>query len=154
MKFYGYRRSDGTVGIRNHVLILATVNCAFEVSCKAAQNVLGAVSFVNPNGCGESSQNLKYTQDVLLGMACNPNVYGVVVVGLGCEINSAENFVKMLRSRTDKPVKCIVIQDEGGTINATAAAAKAAAELVVEASKHHREGRHSVKKCRPWAILN
>ncbi|HBD86864.1 MAG TPA: carbohydrate hydrolase, partial [Clostridiales bacterium] len=83
MEFLGYRRPDGSVGIRNHVLIMSTVGCAAEAARVAAGNLYGAVSFMNQNGCGESSGNLRRTRDVLIGLAANPNIYGVVAIGLG-----------------------------------------------------------------------
>lgn len=67
MKFLGYRRPDGRVGTRNHVLIMATVGCAAETARLAAEGLHGAVTFINQNGCGESSRNLRRTRDVLVG---------------------------------------------------------------------------------------
>lgn len=64
MKFWGYRRPDGLVGIRNHVLILPTVGCANETCRIIAGLVNGAVTFVNQNGCGEVEGNRKLTQAV------------------------------------------------------------------------------------------
>jgi len=90
MKFWGYRRSDGLAGIRNHVLILPTVGCANETCRMIAGLVNGAVTFVNQNGCGEVEGNRTLTQTVLAGLAANPNVYGTILVGLGCEPNSVE----------------------------------------------------------------
>lgn len=139
MKFLGYRRPDGTVGIRNHVLILATVGCAAETAKAVADNLFGAVSFINQNGCGESSKNLQRTRDVLIGMAANPNVYGVVAIGLGCEINKMDDFLALLRQRTGKPVESLLIQQEGGTISTIAKATKIAQKMIVEASKCRRE---------------
>lgn len=124
MKFLGFRRPDGKVGIRNHVLVLATVGCAAEAARQTADGIYGAVSFINQNGCGESSRNLRRTQDVLVGMAANPNVYGVVAIGLGCEMNRMDGFIKELRARTDKPIEGLLIQEEGGTIETVAKAKK------------------------------
>ncbi|NCB51718.1 MAG: altronate dehydratase [Clostridia bacterium] len=139
MKFLGFRRPDGTVGIRNHVLIMATVGCAAETAKAVADNLYGAVSFINQNGCGESSKNLQRTRNILIGMASNPNVYGVVAIGLGCEINKMDDFLAILRQRTGKPVESLLIQQEGGTISAVAKATKIAQKMIVEASKCRRE---------------
>ncbi len=134
MKFLGYRRPDGRVGTRNHVLILATVGCAAETARLAAEGLYGAVSFVNQNGCGESSRNLRRTRDVLIGLAAHPNVYGVVAIGLGCEINRMDDFLAELKARTSKPVEALLIQEEGGTIETVAKAKKIARRMIVEAS--------------------
>lgn len=139
MKFWGYRRPDGRVGTRNHVLILATVGCAAETARLAAEGLYGAVSFINQNGCGESSRNLMRTRDVLLGLAAHPNVYGVVAIGLGCEINRMDDFLAELKARTSKPVEALLIQEEGGTIETVAKAKKIARRMIIEASMCRRE---------------
>ena len=139
MKFWGYRRPDGRVGTRNHVLILATVGCAAETARLAAEGLYGAVSFINQNGCGESSRNLRRTRDVLLGLAVHPNVYGVVAIGLGCEINRMDDFLAELKARTSKPVEALLIQEEGGTIETVAKAKKIARRMIIEASMCRRE---------------
>ncbi len=139
MKFWGYRRPDGRVGTRNHVLILATVGCAAETARLAAEGLYGAVSFINQNGCGESSRNLRRTRDVLLGLAAHPNVYGLVAIGLGCEINRMDDFLAELKARTSKPVEALLIQEEGGTIETVAKAKKIARRMIIEASMCRRE---------------
>lgn len=139
MKFWGYRRPDGRVGTRNHVLILATVGCAAETARLAADGLYGAVSFINQNGCGESSRNLRRTREVLLGLAAHPNVYGVVAIGLGCEINRMDDFLAELKARTSKPVEALLIQEEGGTIETVAKAKKIARRMIIEASMCRRE---------------
>ena len=127
------------MGTRNHVLILATVGCAAETARLAAEGLYGAVSFVNQNGCGESSRNLRRTRDVLLGLAAHPNVYGVVAIGLGCEINRMDDFLTELKARTSKPVEALLIQEEGGTIETVAKAKKIARRMIIEASMCRRE---------------
>ena len=126
MNFYGYRRPDGLVGIRSHVLILPTVGCANETCRIIAGLVNGAVSLVNQNGCGEVDGNRKLTQDVLGGLAANPNVYGTIMVGLGCEPNSVCDMAEIIRAKTNKPLQSVVIQEEGGTVNAICKAVKLA----------------------------
>ena len=127
------------MGTRNHVLILATVGCAAETARLAAEGLYGAVSFINQNGCGESSRNLRRTRDVLLGLAAHPNVYGVVAIGLGCEINRMDDFLAELKARTSKPVEALLIQEEGGTIETVAKAKKIARRMIIEASMCRRE---------------
>ncbi len=114
MKFFGYRRTDGTVGIRNHVLILPTVGCANETCRIIAGLISGAVSLVNQNGCGEVEGNRKITQMVMSGLAANPNVYGVILVGLGCEPNSVDVMADMIRAKTSKPIRKLVIKKKAG----------------------------------------
>lgn len=85
MNFMGYKRPDGSVGIRNHVLILPGCACASETCRVVASQVSGAVNIINNSGCAEVKGNEDMTQKILVGFAANPNVYGVVVIGLGCE---------------------------------------------------------------------
>jgi len=139
MKFYGYRRPDGKFGVRNHVLIMPSVGCANETARIIAGLVTGAVSMVNQHGCGETIGNRKITQLVLAGLAANPNVYGVVLVGLGCEPNTADEMAQVIAARTNKPVRTLEIQAEGGTLNTINKAVRYAQELVVEASAVQRE---------------
>ncbi len=139
MKFYGYRRPDGTAGIRNHVLILPTVGCASE-TCRIISGIVkGTVSFANQNGCGEVEGNLKLTQDVLAGFAANPNIFGTLVVGLGCELNPADDMIRQMLAKTNKPVEKLVIQEEGGTVNTIGRGVKIAQMLVSDATSCRRE---------------
>jgi altronate dehydratase large subunit len=134
LRFRGYRRPDGLAGIRNHVLILPTVGCATETCRIVSGLVNGAVSFANQNGCGEVDGNRKLTQTVLAGLAANPNVYGTLLIGLGCEANSAEEMSRIIASKTNKPLRQLVIQQEGGTVNTICKAVKLAQEMVSGAS--------------------
>ena len=139
MKFQGYKRSDGKIGIRNHVLILPTVACANETCRVLAENLPGAVSLVNQNGCGEVEGNRKITQTVLSGLAANPNVFGTLMIGLGCELNQAEEMSGIIRSKTNKPLEVLLIQEEGGTLNTINKGMRIARDLVIEASSCQRE---------------
>ncbi len=139
MKFYGYRRPDGLAGIRNHVLILPTVGCACETCRIITGMVNGTVSLINQNGCGEVEGNKRLTQAVLAGLSANPNVYGTILVGLGCEINSTTEMTRIIKSKTNKPLHTLVIQEEGGTVNTIYKAARIAQELVSEATSCKHE---------------
>ena len=85
MEFYGYRRKEGRPGIRNHILILPTCACGSESCRVVASQVRGAVNIVFNTGCSDVAANTAMSQKVLTGFALNPNVYGVVIIGLGCE---------------------------------------------------------------------
>ncbi|MGI6029597.1 MAG: UxaA family hydrolase [Candidatus Heteroscillospira sp.] len=135
MTFKGYLRPDGKVGIRNKVLILPTCNCSSETAQRISALVEGTVSFVNQNGCSQTQDDVKYTSDVLAGFAANPNVYGVVVVGNGCEVLGADRVIDAIRRRdAHKPVYRVVIQEEGGTPGAIEKGCECARKLAEEAS--------------------
>lgn len=139
MVFSGYRRADGGVGIRNHVLILPTVACSNETCRIISEEVPGAVSLINQGGCGEVAGNLKITQRVLAGLVANPNVFGVLLVGLGCELNQVKDMDGIIGTVTNKPVKTLLIQEQGGTLNTITQGVRIAQEMVLEASSCERE---------------
>ena len=139
MNFLGYVRPDGRVGIRNKVLILPTCSCSSSTANIIAQQVEGAISFVNQLGCAQTEKDLKYTVDVLVGFAANPNIYGTVVVGNGCETTIPDMLIELIGKRTTKPIRRVVIQEDGGTLGAVEKGTKFARELVEEASKVVRE---------------
>ena len=139
MKFWGYKRPDGKVGIRNHVLILSASICASDTTRIIASQVEGAITFNNQNGCSQVPPDMKLTMDVLAGYAANPNIYGTVVVSLGCEGCQMDLVVEAIRERTNKPLKTLIIQEEGGTIKTVEKGVRYAQEMVAEAGLLRRE---------------
>ena len=137
-QFLGYRRHDGKVGVRNHVLILPTITCATKAAKQITELVHGTVTFIHQHGCAQVGVDYEQTFRTYVGLGLNPNVYGVVVLGLGCETHQARNVAKEIAA-TGKRVEVVSIQDEGGTLDAIAAGAKLAVKLVQEASEVQRE---------------
>jgi len=135
--FMGYRRQDGSVGVRNHVLILPTITCATQAAMQITKLVHGTVSFIHQHGCAQVGDDFEQTFRTYYGIGANPNVYGVVVLGLGCETHQAKNVATELK-KTGKPVELVSIQDEGGTLDAISRGAKVAAKMVREASSQRR----------------
>ena len=109
----GYVRPDGRVGIRNHLLVMSTVICSSFVTRRIADQVQGAVAIENPFGCGQLEPDLEITRRTLVNTAKNPNVGGVLVVGLGCEQIQADDLVREIE-KTGKPAEKVVIQEEDG----------------------------------------
>jgi altronate dehydratase large subunit len=137
-KFWGYRRPDGRVGVRNHVLILPTITCATQAAKQITELVQGSVSFIHQHGCAQVGVDYDQTFRTYVGIGANPNVYGVVVLGLGCEAHQARSVAGELE-KTGKPVEVVSIQDHGGTLDAIAQGAKIAAKMVQDASAQLRE---------------
>ena len=138
-RFWGYRRAEGRPGIRNHVLILPTCACGSE-SCRiVAGQVRGAVSIVFNTGCSDVAANTEMSQKVLTGFACNPNVYGVVIIGLGCETVPHMKLKEKIQALTSKPVVSFGIQDEGGTLKTIEKAVRAARDMAAEAAMQQKE---------------
>lgn len=101
--FMGYRRENGSVGTRNYIAIVTSVNCSATAARRIADafgpeelaeypNVDGVVAFVHGTGCGMagSGEGFEALQRVMWGYARHPNHAGVLMVGLGCEMNQID----------------------------------------------------------------
>ena len=139
MTFYGYRRPDGRVGVRNRVLILPASVCASDTARIIAQQVEGAISFNNQQGCSQVGPDQQFTMDVMAGYAANPNIYGTVVVSLGCENCQMDLVTAAIRERTNKPMEQVIIQEAGGTLKAVEIAVRYAKQMVAEAALLQKE---------------
>jgi len=139
MNFLGYRRPDGKVGIRNHVLILPTCACSSETCRMVTMQVQGTISIINQNGCAQVEDDLEITKQVVAGLAANPNVYGTVLIGLGCENAQPNDMEALILSKTNKPLKKLVIQEEGGTTATIKKAVEYALQMIEDASRVQRE---------------
>lgn len=138
MKFNGYKRSDGHVGIRNHVVVMPGVICASGVAQKIA-NKTDVQYLYNPNGCAQNSKDTSITVQILSGMIANGNVYGALIVGLGCEGISEEKYLQEIRKKTNKPIFYISIQNVGGINKTVQRGIEIVNTLKEEANKCERE---------------
>lgn len=138
MEFMGWKRPDGRVGVRNHVLILPASVCASDVTDQISHRVAGTVSFHNQNGCSQVPSDQQLTMDIMAGYAANPNVWGTLVVSLGCENCQMDLVVDAIRERTNKPIRQLIIQKEGGTLKTVEAGVRIAREMVDEALREKR----------------
>jgi altronate dehydratase large subunit len=110
--FLGYERSDGKIGTRNRLLVIAPIDCSIELARKIAEKVEDSVAVTQTYGCREDSMLISQ----FVGSAKNPNIAGVLIVGLGCETLTGELLKEKIED-SGKPVHNITIQDEGGTVN-------------------------------------
>lgn len=134
MEFMGYRRADGSVGIRNHLLVIAPIDCSYEPAKKIASQVDGAVAITQHHGCGDDAMVVNN----LAGTAKNPNVAGVLIVGLGCETLTAEMLEDEIPP-SGKPVESLVIQEEGGTIKTQEKGVRILQRMSQRISEYDRE---------------
>ena len=80
--FLGYRRENGRVGVRNHVIILP-VDDLSNAACEAvAHNIKGAIAIPHPYGRLQFGADLDLHFRTLIGAGANPNVAAVVVIGI------------------------------------------------------------------------
>lgn len=131
----GYVRPDGRYGVRNYVLVLSSVGCANHVADLIAKGIPGAVSLRNAKGCGQLGKSAEMMSRCLVNLSQNPNVFGTVVVGLGCETMRPHELAQRMRSLSDKPVYDITIQEEGGSSAAVEKGRTLVKELVERAEK-------------------
>ena len=110
----GYRRTDGCVGVRNHLLVLSTVQCANGVVERIGRSVPGVVALPHAYGCSQLGLDLDQTTRILEAFAGHPNVGAALLVSLGCESVCATAMAERLCSR-GKWAELLTIQDEGGT---------------------------------------
>lgn len=139
VEFTGYKRPDGTVGIRNYVLILPTCACSSDVANMIAHGLSGAVAIHNQNGCGQVAGDSAMTLKLLSGLAANPNVYGVLLVGLGCEQLHWKLLKEAILLRSQKPLEAVEIQECGGVLHTVAQGKKLANALLMQAAACKRE---------------
>jgi altronate hydrolase len=127
--FEGFRRDGDKVGTRNYIAILTSVNCSASVARFMAEevnrsgvleqypNIDGVIPLVHGGGCaldikGEGYEVLKRTQ---WGYATNPNVGGVVMVGLGCEGFQIARWKEAYGLKESDTFRSMTIQETGGT---------------------------------------
>lgn len=135
--FFGYLRPDGTAGVRNHVVVLPTVVCANAVVERVAREVAGVIPITHPYGCTLDPVANDDMTRVLAGTIANPNVYGAVLVTLGCETVPAAEVARAA-AILGKSVGVVSIQAEGDTVAAGEKACRLAAALVERAGVEHR----------------
>lgn len=131
MIFAGFRRPNGTVGVRNHVLVLPSVMCANHVVDRIGRQVPSAITIGHPTGCAQIGADFEQTKRTMAGFAANPNVAAVLVVGLGCETNESKALAAEIAARGQR-VEVIGIQDCDGTTNTIARGVEIARQLIRE----------------------
>ena len=110
----GFPRLGCGVGFRNHIIIMSTVVCANHVVTNIARNVPECIPITHEHGCDQLGIDAELTLRTMVGIGTNPNVYGIVVVGLGCEQLLIEKIAPLLRE-AGKKVHSFNIQDSGDT---------------------------------------
>ena len=129
--FMGYRRENGRMGIRNHVVILPLDDLS-NAACEAvANNIKGTIAIPHPYGRLQFGADLELHFRTLIGAGCNPNVAGVVVIGI--EPQWTKIVVDGIKA-SGKPVEGFWIEGNGDTAT-IASASKAAYSMMKHASK-------------------
>jgi altronate dehydratase len=125
--FAGYLRDDGAVGTRNWIGILTSVNCSatvarqiarrFEGEERLPKNVDGIAALTHSTGCGMAHEGeaIDVLRRTLSGYARQPNFGGVLIVGLGCEVNQIPALFASAGLQPGPRLRVLGIQDSGGT---------------------------------------
>ena len=135
--FHGYRRENGRVGVRNHVVILPVDDLSNAAAEAVAHNVKGTMALPHPYGRLQFGADLELHFRTLIGTGANPNVAAVVVICIepGWAKKVADGIAK-----TGKPVAYFGIEQHGDH-DTIMRASKAAKEYVQWASELRREER-------------
>jgi altronate hydrolase len=151
--FQGFRRQNGKVGTRNYLAILTSVNCSASVARFIAReversgllddypNIDGVIPLVHGTGCGmdlkgEGADILKRTQ---WGYASNPNMAGVLMVGLGCEVFQIDRWKEVYNIQESDTFRSLTIQDTGGTRKSVEKGLEAIRDMLPLANSARRE---------------
>jgi len=134
----GYKRKNGSFGIRNHVLVLPTVSCVNGVINRISREVPEAVWVTHAHGCGRGGpRDLQILFRVLSGLVHHPNVGGVVLIGLGCEVSNTKNLFPAIKE-AGKPIEIFNVQEDGGSLQTAKKGAAAARRILAEISSQSR----------------
>ncbi len=136
--FMGYRNPDGSVGIRNHVVVLPMVICANSVVQQIEKQVPEVIAIPHTHGCTLDPISNQEITAVFGGIGSNPNVAGIILVALGCESVLMDEVAAII-GKTKKPVETLIIQQLGGTTNTIAKGVKLAKALLEGARQRERE---------------
>ena len=133
--FQGYLRPTGRVGTRNYIALLSSVNCSATV-CRAVADhfnrqggldahpaIDGVIALTHGGGCAIATdgEGYRYLTRTLAGYALNPNVGGVVMIGLGCETNQIPQLLAAHGLVEGPFLQTMTIQGTGGTRKTIAA---------------------------------
>lgn len=116
--FLGYLRKDGKAAIRNEIWIIPTVGCVNDVAKALAQEnqdlvtgcIDGLYTFTHPFGCSQTGHDHAQTRKLLAALAKHPNAGAVLVLGLGCENLTQEQFKEELGEYDPDRIKFLICQ--------------------------------------------
>ncbi len=135
LDFYGYRRENNRVGIRNHVIILPLDDLSNAAAEAVANNIKGTLALPHAYGRLQFGEDLELHFRTLIGTGSNPNVAACIVIGI--EPSWTGRVTDGIAS-TGKPVAGFSIEGNGD-ISTIAAASRKAREFVQWASEKQRE---------------
>ncbi|MFS2158837.1 UxaA family hydrolase [Pseudomonas sp. Pseusp122] len=128
LTFEGFLREDGRVGTRNFIGVISSVNCSATVCKQIAEafkgdslnewpEVDGVVAITHGSGCGMGAkgEGMDILKRTLLGYSNHVNFAGILLIGLGCEVNQLVPLMDELSPRPSRLMSSLIIQEAGGT---------------------------------------
>lgn len=152
--FDGYVRADGRVGTRNYLGIVTSVNCSATAAKAIARQVEssgilndypgvdGVFPLTHGLGCGmggAGNEGFEVLRRTLTGYAQHPNFAGILMLGLGCEVNQVRDLADGARRDVGVPLQSLSIQDLGGTRKTVAAGVERLVAMLPEADAISRQ---------------
>ncbi len=119
--FNGFRRSNGSVGIRNEMWIVPTVGYVNGIAERLAsamreetkcEGIDAIVAYTHNYGCSQLGDDHENTRNILRNLVKHPNAGAVLVVGLGCENNQPSVFKEILEDYDSSRIRFLVCQEE------------------------------------------
>lgn len=132
--FLGYRRENGRVGVRNHVIILPLDDLSNSACEAVANNIKGTMALPHAYGRLQFGEDLELYFRTLIGTGSNPNIAAVVVIGI--EPQWTNRVVEGI-AKTGKPVAGFAIE-QNGDLNTICAASRKAKEFMHMASEQQK----------------
>jgi len=150
-QFDGIVRADGRIATRNYIGVLATVTCSTSVARFIADrfshdilaqypNVDGVVALGHGTGCAMTSDDDGFLllQRTLAGFVMHPNFAGILIVGLGCEVNQIDRLMTNMHLQAGSFLMTLNIQDAGGTREAVRRGVEAIHSMLPQANQVER----------------
>ncbi|MDH5281992.1 MAG: UxaA family hydrolase, partial [Thermoleophilia bacterium] len=135
MELSGFRRTDGTAGIRNHVVILPVDDISNSACEAVASKIVGTLALPHAYGRLQYGDDLDLHFRTIIGTGSNPNVAAAVVIGI--EPLWTKTVVDAI-AETGKPVSGFSIEGQGD-LETVRQASRVAMEYVQQATEQHRE---------------
>ncbi|MEA3162543.1 MAG: altronate hydrolase [Verrucomicrobiota bacterium] len=150
--FQGIVRPDGRVATRNYLGVLTTVNCSATVAKRISEafggdalkeypNVDGVVAITHTTGCGMdiNGEGMDVLRRTLSGYARHVNFCGILMIGLGCEVNQAEDLFSTQNLPPGPLLSSMTIQESGGTVGAIRRGVERIREMLPIANQFTRQ---------------
>jgi len=138
MEFLGFERPDGSIGVRNHVIVIPAGRCANELAATIADKVKDAVPILHNHPCVRLKPDNERALQTLVGLGCNPNVAAALVVGIGCDALSPFQIGDGI-AKSKKAVEVVTIEEAGGFQEAVDKGRAVVHRMVSEVSQMKRE---------------